>query len=237
MDPPALAELRQRPGQVYAWLYSLTPASPSDQIPALLSADERERARRFHFERDRTRFMVARNSMRRILGSCLRVSPDQIRFRYGTRGKPEIAEPSSGLHFNLSHSGDWAILAIAGEPVGVDLESIDTRVKITELAQRFFSREDCDWLLAQPEELRHRAFFRLWVTREAWLKATGDGLSFPLDRLVTEWNGDAIGSLREHNGTRKGAVHELSPLPPGYCAAVAMENATPHVILNHLQAP
>jgi 4'-phosphopantetheinyl transferase len=181
--------------------------------------------------------MIARSGMRRILGSCLQVSPDQVRFRYGAKGKPEISESSSGLHFNLSHSDDWAILAIAGEPVGVDLEAIDTRVKTTELAQRFFSREDRDWLLAQPEELRHRAFFRLWVTREAWLKATGDGLAFPLDRLVSEWTGESITSLREHDGTRKGAVLELSPLPSGYCAAVATENASPQVKLSRLQAP
>lgn len=237
IESPALAELRQAPGRVHVWFFSLIPASPEDQTLVLLSTDERERARRLHFERDRTRFVVARSRVRRILGTCLGVAPDQIRFCYGTRGKPEVAEPASDLYFNLGHSGDWAILAIAGEPVGVDLEKIDPRVKITELARHFFSAEDLDWLLAQPEQRRQRAFFRLWVTREAWLKATGDGLSFPLDRLVTEWTDDSITALREHNGNRKGAILELFSLPPGYCAAVAMEHASPQVVLNRLQSP
>ncbi len=225
------------PGRVHLWLFSLIPASPEEQTLALLSTDEQERAHRFHFERDRTSFVVARSRVRKILGTCLGVAPDQIRFRYGTRGKPEIAEPARDLHFNLSHSGDWAVLAVAGDPIGVDLEKIDPRVRITELARRFFSAEDLEWLLAQPEQLRQRAFFRLWVTREAWLKATGDGLSFPLDRLVTEWTDNSITALRERNGNRKGAILELFSLPPGYCAAVAMEHASPQVVLNRLQAP
>lgn len=234
IDAPALAELRQTPGRVYAWLFSLIPAPPLDANLDLLSADEQERAARFHFERDRNRFLVARSGMRKLLGACLGAPPAHIRFRYGTTGKPEIAEPACGLHFNLSHSGDWALLAVAGSPVGADLEQVDPRVKVVELAQRFFSAEDLDWLLAQPEILRHHAFFRLWVTREAWLKTTGDGLSFPLHQLITAWTGTSITALRERNGTRRGAVLELAPLPPGYCAAVAMEQIAPQVTLTCL---
>lgn len=234
IDAPALAELRQMPGRVYAWLFSLIPASPLNANLDLLSADEQERAGRFHFERDRARFLVARSGMRKLLGACLGVPAAHIRFRYGTNGKPEMAEPACGLHFNLSHSGDWALLAVAGAPVGVDLEQVDARVKVVELARRFFSADDLDWLLAQPEELRHHAFFRLWVTREAWLKTGGDGLSFPLHQLITEWTGPSIMALRERNGTRCGAVLELAPLPPGYCAAVAMEQDSPRVTLTCL---
>lgn len=234
IDAPTLAELRQTPGRISAWLFPI--ASPSRDKPDLgrLSPDEQERARRFHFDRDRTRFILARSGMRTILGACLGVAAGQIRFRYGTRGKPELAEPSCGLHFNLSHSGDWALFGIAGAPIGVDLEQIESRVKVTELAQRFFSVEDRTWLLAQPEALRLRAFFRLWVTREAWLKATGDGLSLPLDQLVTEWTGDSITALRDRAANRRGAVLELASLPPNYCAAAATGQASPQLTLTCL---
>lgn len=236
--PSVLAELRQKPGRIFVWLFSLTPASPDTPNLAILSPDEQERACRFHFERDRTRFTVARGKMRTILGGCIGVPADQVRFRSGVNGKPELADPSSGLHFNLSHSGDWAILAVAGAPVGVDLEQIDMRVKAADLARRFFSVEDRAWLdqmKTQPEALQ-RAFFRLWVTREAWLKATGDGLSFPLDQLITEWTGTSMTGLRERNGKRRGTVRELAALPPNYCAAVAMEQDSLDVTWMHLPA-
>lgn len=195
-----------------------------------LAPDEQERARRFSFDRDRNRFVAARSTLRTLLGRYLSCVPEQIQFNYGVRGKPAIAVPTSHrLHFNLSHSGSWAVLAIATESVGVDLEQGNPRVEAVALANRFFSTEDRSWLLAHPPEDRQRAFFRLWVAREAVLKADGTGLNFPLDRLAVRFAENEMTAVDDLEHHRRWTVRELNAIPPDYCGAVAIAHPSPRI--------
>ena len=154
------------------------------QCTALLSCDERLRADRFHFERDRRRFIVARGTLRKLLGSYLEIPSAGIKFGYAKYGKPLVAESPAQIHFNVSHSEERALYAISGKhPVGVDIEYLNRDIEYHGLARRFFSHNEWAALESLPDSSRKRAFFACWTRKEAIVKAIGDGLSLPLDRF------------------------------------------------------
>ncbi len=144
---------------------------------AMLSEDEQKRADRFYFEGDRQRFIVARGMLRSLLGKYLQLAPEQIEFRYSTKGKPLLENPYHSLHFNLSHSGDLALYAIASQPVGIDLEQIRPLPDAEQLAKRFFTPREAEAIASVPRAQKQAAFLNAWTRKEAYLKATGDGLA------------------------------------------------------------
>jgi 4'-phosphopantetheinyl transferase len=176
-------------GEVHVWHFPLD--VPEDELAALrsvLSPDELARAARFVFDRDRNHYTVARGSLRCILARYVTpdgVRPADIRFAYGRRGKPALAAPfdATGVTFNLSHSGNRALAAIAGGglPVGVDIERIDPGRACAGIAARFFSAVEQATLAAVPEERYALGFFKCWASKEAYIKGRGAGLSIPLD--------------------------------------------------------
>jgi 4'-phosphopantetheinyl transferase len=194
---------------------------------ALLEEGERDRAARFHFSQDRERFMIARGSLRQILGHYLNVAPETVRFRYGPNGKPEL-ETSGQLHFNLSHSHEVGLLAVVlGQPVGVDIEKIlPERVDDTGIADRFFTAAEADRVRSAATDRRADVFYRIWTRKEAFLKGCGVGLSRDLNQFEVSLEDSAI----------RGAawsVHELRPCA-GYVAAVAVERARPKFVFRSL---
>jgi 4'-phosphopantetheinyl transferase len=150
---------------------------------SLLVDDERERAGRFVVERERSRFIVARATLRSLLAERLGVPARSIRLASGSHGKPCLAWPfsASGVHFNVSHSGNVAAYAFTNRgEVGIDVEAIRPMAGADDIARRFFSRnERRDFFSLDPVE-RCLAFFRCWTRKEAFLKAIGEGLSHPL---------------------------------------------------------
>jgi 4'-phosphopantetheinyl transferase len=169
---------------VHVWHASLSAPVAS----ALLSDDERERAGRFRFDRDRQRFIACRSALRQILAGRLGNTADQIVFAYGPRGKPYVA--GSKIRFNLSHSGDDALIAIAtGRDVGIDVERPDGQLSPDELAAQFLTAVERAWVESAPHEKRLIAFLACWTRKEAWAKAIGTGLSEDLARF------DVSGSL------------------------------------------
>lgn len=149
----------------------------------MLSQDEKERAGRYHFQKDRDQFIVARGSLRIILGLYLSRRPELLRFRYSRFGKPDLAEPEfSELCFNLSHSHGLALLAVTRRrEVGIDVERVRPQVVDEGIAERFFSPREVATLRALPVEQQPDAFFNCWTRKEAYIKARGEGLSLPLD--------------------------------------------------------
>ena len=143
---------------------------------ALLAPDERERAERFRFPEHRDRFVVGRGILRALLGNYLAISPARVRFEYTERGKPFLADEPA-LAFNLSHSRDRALFAFAWHAqLGVDLECVRPMPEAAQLAARFFCPTEAAILAATPAAERSRAFFRAWTRKEAYLKATGEGI-------------------------------------------------------------
>lgn len=175
------------PGEARIWTSDLEPgAATVDCLVPLLSADEQERAVRFHFRRDAMRWIVARATLRRILGGCLGVDPRTLVFSYGPQGKPALAVPAAALdlQFSLAHSAHLAVYAVTvGCPVGVDVERLRPVPEMDRIAERTFSRRECTTLRGLPPALRPAGFFNCWTRKEAYIKAVGLGLSYPLDRF------------------------------------------------------
>jgi len=150
---------------------------------ALLAGDELRRAERFLRDVDRNRFVAARAMLRGILGRALGVTPESVAFVYGTHGKPALAPPldESGLRFNLSHSAGKALMAWTdGAEIGADLELVRPVRYGVKIARRFFSDDEQAAFAGLEEALWDETFFRCWTRKEAFIKAIGDGLSYPL---------------------------------------------------------
>jgi len=152
---------------------------------ALMNDAERERQRRFVFERDRHRHLVTRALVRSVLARYARLSPADLAFVANEYGKPALAGGAHGdLAFNVSHAGGMIALAVScGGALGVDIEHAAPRTSYDELAAHFFAREEADALHALPPERRRQRFFEFWTLKESYIKARGMGLSLPLDRF------------------------------------------------------
>jgi len=175
----ALVYTRLDSQEVHVWQLA-----PGDwELPDVLSGDEKQRAVRFVFERDRRFFAACRSALRIILGRYLEARAEEIEFVYSAKGKPHVTSKTD-LRFNVSHSGGVAIFAFTrGCEVGVDVELVRLIPEIENIARRFFCPEECSQLLAMASDERPKAFFRCWTRKEAYIKATGDGLSAPLDQF------------------------------------------------------
>jgi 4'-phosphopantetheinyl transferase len=205
------------------------PPAEVDRAWALLAADERQRAARSVFERDRVRYVLARAGLRRILGGWLSVEPADVRFTYAPAGKPAL-DPrvlsSPPPQFNLAHSHDLALVAVTPEaPIGVDLEYARAVDDLARLADRFFAPGEAAQLLALPAAEQPAAFYRCWTRKEAYLKARGDGISGGLGRFeVAFLAGDEPALLRTPDDPPEAERWTMLgvPVPPGYTAAAAV---------------
>jgi len=155
-----------------------------DQLPA----EERARADRFRVEPARRRFVLARTLLRRELAAIVEVEPRALDFGVGDHGKPHLTTPvlEKPPRFNLSHSGNLVVLAIAGFDVGADVESLRPVPDAKRLARRFFSLAERLAVFSFDGEARDRAFLRIWTQKEAYRKATGIGVGVSLRELETE---------------------------------------------------
>jgi 4'-phosphopantetheinyl transferase len=210
--------------EVHVWKIVLKVGGTDDRW--LLSEDERARADRFRMEGDRDTFICARAAMRRILGACMEKDPATIEFRYEPRGKPYMTGRSP-LQFSLSHSGRLALLAVARSArVGIDLERIRFLDDPGALANRHFSRREVSVWRSLPERDRLAGFHRLWTQKEAFVKATGDGLAFPLrdfEVLLRPEGAARVHDLRVNaDFPGEWSFHGFEP-GPGYAATLAVE--------------
>ena len=174
--------------EIHVWHASLDRADEVIcELEPLLAPEEKARADRFHFVRDRNRFVVARGRLRELLGAYLRQAPASLEFTYAQHGKPSLAGDNltSGLSFNLSHSGDMVVYAIARERnLGIDVEYMRSDAASEGIAQRYFSAREVDDLQSLPVQGRVEGFFNCWTRKEAYLKATGMGLQIALDSFA-----------------------------------------------------
>jgi 4'-phosphopantetheinyl transferase len=144
----------------------------------LLDHEERARAQRFYFNKHQRRFSTARATMRIILSNYLNIPAEQLKFSYNEHGKPALMNAAK-LQFNLSHSGDLALLAVGkGFPMGVDIEKYSAR-PYEGIAKNLFSGKEFNEFLKVPAALKPAVFFHIWAQKEAFIKACGLGLSYP----------------------------------------------------------
>jgi 4'-phosphopantetheinyl transferase len=221
-SPLALPE-----NEVQVWQADLEAIRGDEQRwQRLLSSDEATRAARYHFLADRQRFVAARALLRTILGGYLVTDPQRLTFAYSDKEKPSLGRvyAGSGISFNVSHSGGIALLAFSRRrEVGVDVEQVRRDFDVEAIASRFFSAHEQEQLAAAPNEEKFESFFRCWTRKEAFIKATGAGLSLPLQQFdvsVAAGSSDALLSTRPDNS--EAALWSLREIPaaPGYVAAL-----------------
>lgn len=214
-------------GDVHLWQATLDQRLAVER-KHLLSHDEKARAERFHFEKDRNDFIAARVLLRTLLSAYLGINSENLRFTYAEKGKPSLEESlPSGIKFNLAHSHGRALYAFSnGREVGVDLEFMRDDLADEQVAERFFSASEIDSLRAVGPELRKEAFFNCWTRKEAYIKARGEGLSMPLDEFdVSFAPGEPAALLCNHRvpGEPQRWSMQSIPMLPGYVAALVVE--------------
>ena len=231
-------------GEIWVWIASLDlEAEPAERLSRLLSDDEQERARRFHMRRDATRFKVGRAALRTILGECLGVEPQVVDFRYGPRGKPELAArfDRAGLRFNASHSEGLGLYAVTTwRRIGVDIERVRPMPDLESIAERWFSPHEQEELRRLAPGERNEGFFNCWTRKEAYIKAIGEGLSHPLDRFTVSLAPGGPVRLERVEGdpAEAGRWTLAAPTPePGYAAAVAVEGRLTRLVCVRWKEP
>jgi 4'-phosphopantetheinyl transferase len=192
----------------------------------LLSIDERQRAASFVFDKDRRRFAAGRGILRDILARYVGIHPADILFNVGSAGKPYLADQSGrSLQFNLSHSGNLALLAVTvGEEIGVDVEWVRSTVEVDQVAPIVFSPAEMAVLNGLVMPHKREAFFNGWTRKEAIVKALGAGLGYPVRQLTVAIAPDEpvrlIQAQEEALNGSRWTLAALSP-GPGYVAALA----------------
>ena len=189
-----------------------------------LSPDELARGDRFQFAPDRRMFHYSRSLLRRILGNYLKVFPARVAFLYTEFGKPYLPDAAEGrqLEFNLSHSGETVCIAVTrAVPVGIDVEKVKPSPDLDQVAERFFSAGERQDLASLTGQTKVAAFYRCWTRKEALIKASGEGLSMPLDQFrVSLLPGEPAQLLQSADG-RTWHIIDLKPYP-GYIGAAAV---------------
>lgn len=209
--------------QVHVWRVDLAAPVGSQALEAL-SEDERERADRLRFEIHRRRFVRARAALRAILARYTESDPAALAFEYGEHGKPRLAGEAPA--FNLSHSEDVALCAVAsGRDLGIDVEWAARPVEHLTLAERFFAPGEVAVLRAVRPEDVPAAFFACWTRKEAYVKATGLGLSLPLHGFEVSLEPVPEPALRVLDDPEETARWGLRALDagPGFAAALVAE--------------
>ena len=189
-----------------------------ERASSLLSDEEKQRGRRFRLEVHQRRYMAARSWMRDVLGEILGVAPPTLEFSYGRLGKPRLAS-LAGLCFNLSHSVNEAVLAVAwGREVGVDLEIFRADPLDPSAAAIVLSSDELAMVAQAPDA--DRALLRCWVRKEAYAKAVGGGLE---RHLATVAITTAAGEIVSPPGYQIFDVEDV----PGVVLSVALAERSP----------
>jgi 4'-phosphopantetheinyl transferase len=223
---PARPELG--PKAIHVW--TLAVRSLHTKLPEprdLLSSEELERWQRFRFDVDRQRFAVGREGLRILLAGYTEADPTSLCFAPSDMGKPQLSHPATDLRFNLSHSHEYIMVAVTRHrEIGVDLEFQREAIEIDQLADRFFSSSERNYLKQVVPRDRSKRFFQLWTAKEALVKAMGSGLAIPLSSFDVDLHpisGARLIATRPDAGQAARWNLQTIPAPEGYVAALGVE--------------
>lgn len=221
------------PDEIQIWRVPVPPGRNALDVLAVgLSPAEHERARRFRVEPARGQFVVGRVALRQMLGACLNVETAALTIAYQPSGKPylDARRWQTDVRFNVSHSGSWVVIALTrAREVGVDIEAMERVADWQLLAGRVFSPGELSGLLALPEPQQREAFYQGWTCKEAYLKATGEGLTDALTEIEVSLGPNQEPELRAlpagAGDPRRWTLRAI-PMPAGYAGAVVFEAAS-----------
>lgn len=217
--------------EVHIWSLNLglVPFQAMQEYESILSDDEKTRASKFRFSKDKKTFSLTRGVLRKLAGAYLDTEPKKVKFHYEQYGKPRFQDESR-IKFNVSHSGDRAVIAFVRDyDIGVDIEYFKDDFDVLDIAENFFSRREIDKLKMQPLKEQRQAFYRCWTRKEAFIKAEGSGLSFPLDKFTVSMHSDNEANLEHTDWSpdEKDRWNMFSFKPAqNYIAAVAINGNT-----------
>ena len=174
-----------------------------DRLIGYVSKDKKDRILRFRRFKDAQRSLLGEILARYAICKGLGVRNTELVFGLNEYGKPVLIKPD-GIHFNISHSGEWVACAVADSPVGIDIEMI--KPVDYKIAERFFSEKESFFLINQSEETRLKYFYMLWTLKESYIKAEGRGLSIPLNSFTVDLKGNPI-IIRDENNLIKNKTH------------------------------
>jgi len=223
--------LRLSANEAHVWRVSLQQSDAAlETLLAVLDADERARADRFRFLKDRRHYIVARGSLRLLLSRYLERPAATVAFEYNEYGKPALALGFADIdmRFNLSHSGDMALYAVTlAREVGVDIEWTARRLDQPEqIAERYFSQAEREALRNLPEAQKRQGFFNAWTRKEAYIKARGKGLYLALDEFDVSLDpaqpAQLLATRDDPAQASRWQMRELNP-GDGYVAALVVE--------------
>ncbi len=212
------------------WWASVTASARYvDELLGLLDSEERARAARFRVEAARRRFVTARVMLRRVLSELTGTPPEALAFAFGSHGKPQLQ--SGRPRFNLAHSGDAVVLAVAENEVGVDVEELRALPSAERLAPRICTPRELEGLATKPGEIcgpalegidRSEALLRLWTAKEAVLKGLGSGIAGGMRSVEVRVGDRGDLQLLEIAGETTSWIVLDAPAPDGAVAAVAV---------------
>ena len=216
--------------EVHVWNASLDrPTAFTHRQYLVLSEEEKHRAERFHFAKDRAHYVCGRGILRVLLGSYLDVPPENVPFSYGPNGKPELSPVfrHTDLHFNVAHSHGQLLVAIARHcALGVDIERIRSEMDVERIAERFFSFAETQQLDALTGIAKWDGFFNGWTRKEAYLKARGEGIGDGLDQfavsLIPGNSARLLFDRRDPNAVSRWSIRDLAT-SSGFAAALVVE--------------
>lgn len=215
--------------EVHIWRIDLSDFLNEKQaLHSLLSPDERQRAEKYRFEKDRDRYVIRRGILRKILGSYLKRNDEQLRFTYNRNGKQflDIETGERTISYNTSFSADIAVAAVAFKgKVGIDVEFVDHEFPKFDVADRYFSVDEVSAIRSLPADLQTAAFFNCWTLKEAYVKALGEGLSrqMPKLKISTDIEDSKTIQISADPKVTKGWFISSFIPKPSYIAAVAYE--------------
>ncbi len=224
--------------EVHVWAIDLDALPETENFfCSSLSHEEKSRRDKLVFERDRNRFALAKEIQRRILSHYILVQPAFVQYYYNKYGKPELISKNQ-IGFNISHSDGMLLFAAAScRKVGIDIEKIIDIKDILLIAESYFSISEVKELKNLPEQARTDAFFTCWTRKEAFIKAIGDGLSYPLKDFSVSVSPGSKPELKHLKGNSEHSIcwsiFDLSP-PDKFKAALVVENFSGGIVCGQL---
>jgi len=192
-----------------------------------LNDQELQRASQFKFDSLKSDFIICRGFVKTCLAKYLDTCAQAVNFSYLEKGKPFL-EKDPSLHFNISHSGRKGVLAVTkNQRVGIDIEKHQINISFKKLASRFFSKNESNVICQMDGEKLCDSFYRCWTRKESFIKATGDGLSFPLELFEVNFSDQQparlLNTFWNPEEKQKWQLFNLE-LPGGYSGAIASES-------------
>lgn len=205
-------------GELHIWkINSENFIQSSPVLYEILSVEEKQRAERFHFENDKIVYICARSILRMLLSKYINQDYSSIDFNFNEYGKPELPEVINpkNIKFNVSHSENLVLIGfIPNVSLGVDIEYILPNSDLIEIASKYFSSKEIDSLIRFPGEKRTEAFFNCWTRKEAFIKAVGEGLSYPLDKFSVSLNDEFDVEITIENNQQESSQWKLISFQP-----------------------